>query len=205
MATGFPVALPGMRIGILGGSFDPPHAGHVHITKVARRRFGLDRVWWLVSPGNPLKPHGPAPMSERLAAARRLLDDPAVIVTDAEARLGTRMTADTIFALKHRYPGVRFVWLMGSDNLCQFHLWDRWRDIAEMVPIGVLARPGSRNPARNSVAAQMLRRWRLPQAQAASLAVQTPPAWVLINLPMSPQSSSAIRAARAGRQTESGA
>lgn len=191
------MATAGMRIGILGGSFDPPHAGHVHITRVARSRFGLDRVWWLVSPGNPLKQHGPAPLAERIAAARRLLDDPAVIVTDLEARLKTRMTADTITVLKRHYPGVRFVWLMGSDNLCQFHLWDRWRDIAHMVPIGVLARPGSRVAARNSVAARIMRPWRLPQSSAAGLARRDPPAWVLINLPMTPQSSSAIRAARA--------
>lgn len=187
-----------MRIGLLGGSFDPAHSGHVHITRFAKRRFDLDRVWWLVSPGNPLKLHGPAPMAERIGAARALLDDPSVIVTDIEARLGTRMTADTIAALRRRYPGVRFVWLMGSDNLSQFHLWDRWRQIAEMVPIGVLARPGSRIAARHSVAAQVLRPWRLPQSEAGSLARRDPPAWVLINLPMSAQSSSAIRAARRG-------
>lgn len=185
-----------MRIGLLGGSFDPAHAGHVHITEEARRRFRLDRVWWLVSPGNPLKAQGPAPMAERIATARRMLDDPAVVVTDIEARLGTRMTADTIAALRRHYPGVRFVWLMGSDNLCQFHRWDRWREIAEAVPIGVLARPGSRIAARNAVAAQIMRRWRLPQARASLLASVPAPAWVLINLPMSWQSSTAIRAAR---------
>ncbi|MDP5307209.1 nicotinate-nucleotide adenylyltransferase [Paracoccus spongiarum] len=198
MTRGFPLARPGMRIGLLGGSFDPAHEGHVHITETARRRFCLDRVWWLVSPGNPLKAHGPAPLAERMATARRLLDDPAVIVTDVEMRLGTRLTADTIAALTRHYPGVRFVWLMGSDNLCQFHLWDRWREIAAMVPIGVLARPGTRIPARNAVAAQILRRWRLPQDQAGSLARRRPPAWVLINLPMKSHSSSAIRAARSG-------
>lgn len=188
-----------MRIGLLGGSFDPAHAGHVQITAVARRRFRLDRVWWLVSPGNPLKARGPAPIAERIEAARQMLDDPRVVVTDVEAQLGTRMTADTVAALVRRYPGVRFVWLMGSDNLCQFHRWDRWREIAASVPIGVLARPGTRIPARNSTAAQVLRRWRLPQAEASGLATRRPPAWILINLPMSPQSSTAIRAARDGR------
>lgn len=196
MAVGFPIALPGLTIGLLGGSFDPAHAGHVHISEVAKRRFGLDRVWWMVSPGNPLKRHGPAPMADRLAAARHILDDPTMIVTDIEAHLGTRMTADTIAALRKRYRGVRFVWLMGSDNLCQFHKWDRWRQIADMVPIGVLARPGTRVAARNSVAAQLMHRWRLPQAQAESLARRAAPAWVLINLPMSSHSSTAIRAAR---------
>lgn len=199
MAPGIPIARAGMTIGLLGGSFDPAHSGHVLISQVALRRFGLDRVWWLISPGNPLKPHGPAPIAQRMAAARLLLADPAVQVTDIEAHLGTRMTADTIALLVRRFPGVRFVWLMGSDNLCQFHLWDRWREIARLVPIGVLARPGTRVPARNAVAAQVMRRWRLPQAEAGSLARRRPPAWVLINLPMSRQSSTAIRANRSVR------
>lgn len=199
MAAGFPIARPGMRIGLLGGSFDPAHAGHVHISEVALQRFGLDRLWWLVSPGNPLKTSGPAPLAQRMAAARRLLHDPKIVVTDLETRLGTRMTADSIAALTRHYPAVRFVWLMGSDNLCQFHLWDRWQDIARMVPIGVLARPGTRTAARHSVAAQMMQRWRLPQAEAGRLGLCHPPAWVLINLPMSRQSSTAIRAARADK------
>ncbi|MCF3974576.1 nicotinate-nucleotide adenylyltransferase [Paracoccus salsus] len=203
MADGFPLARPGMRIGLLGGSFDPAHAGHVHITRVAMRRFQLDRIWWMISPGNPLKTRGPAPIDHRIADARKLLQDPSVEVTDIEARLGTRMTADTIAALQKRYPGVRFVWLMGSDNLVQFDRWDRWRQIARMVPIGVLARPGTRVAARNSVAAQIMRRWRLPQSQAASLARRRPPAWVLINLPMRPHSSTAIRASL-GQHASSG-
>lgn len=194
MTTGFPLAFPGQRIGLLGGSFDPPHEGHLRVTATALRAFGLDRVWWLVSPGNPLKAHGPAPLADRMAAARALLDDPRVVVTDVEARLGTRMTADTIGALQAHYPGVRFVWLMGSDNLVQFSHWDRWREIASRVPIGVLARPSSRLGARFSTAAQVMARDRLPQWQAASLADRKPPAWVLIDMPMSDASSSAIRA-----------
>lgn len=160
------------------------------------RQFRLDRVWWLVSPGNPLKAHGPARIADRIAHARRMLTDPRVIVTDMEQRLGTRMTADTIAALKRVYPGVRFVWLMGSDNLVQFHRWDRWRTIAAMVPIGVLARPGSRTAARHSVAALVMAQARLPQSHAALLASCTAPAWVLVNLPMSRQSSTALRAGR---------
>ena len=191
-----PIALPGQRIGLLGGSFDPAHAGHLHISEMALRRFRLDRVWWLVSPGNPLKPHGPAPLAERIAAARRIADDPRIVVTGIEARLGTRWTADTIAALKARFPGVRFVWLMGSDNLVQFSRWDRWRGIAAQVPIGVIARPGSRTVARTARAARILERWRLPQHQAGCLADATPPAWVLINVPMTALSSSAIRSAR---------
>ncbi|QJD18140.1 nicotinate-nucleotide adenylyltransferase [Paracoccus sanguinis] len=191
-----PRAIAGQRIGLLGGSFDPPHAGHLHITEMALRRFRLDRVWWLVSPGNPLKAHGPAPLAERIAAARALADDPRIVVTGLEARLGTRRTADTLAAMQALWPGVRFVWLMGSDNLVQFARWDRWQGIAARVPIGVIARPGSRTAARTSRAATILARHRLPEARAALLADATPPAWVLINVPMTALSSSAIRAAR---------
>ncbi|MDO5646373.1 nicotinate-nucleotide adenylyltransferase [Paracoccus sp. (in: a-proteobacteria)] len=196
MRYDLPLALPGQRIGLLGGSFDPAHSGHVLISRVALRRFGLDRLWWLVSPGNPLKTHGPAPMEDRIAAARAILHDPRVIVTGIEQRLGTRMTADTIAALQGLYPGVRFVWLMGSDNLVQFHEWDRWHDIAARVPIGVLARPGSRMAARFSVTARMLADARVPEAEARSLAMRSPPAWVQINLPMSDESSTRIRQER---------
>lgn len=190
------IALPGQRIGLLGGSFDPPHAGHLHITEMALRRFRLDRVWWLVSPGNPLKPHGPAPLPDRIAAARALVHDPRIRVTGIEAQLGTRWTADTIAALRARWPGVRFVWLMGSDNLIQFSRWDRWRGIAAQVPIGVIARPGTRTPARTSRAARILWQARLPESRAGLLAEAPAPAWVMINGPMSPLSSSTIRAAR---------
>ena len=185
-----------MSIGLLGGSFDPPHQGHVHITEMALRRFGLDRVWWLVSPGNPLKAHGPAPLAARIAAARRMQHDPRVTVTGIEARLGTRMTRDTIAALQRLYPGVRFVWLMGADNLVQFDRWDHWQEIAARVPIGVIARPGWRMPARFSRAARMLWRARLPEARARQLAGTAPPAWALVNVPLSRLSSSAIRARR---------
>ncbi|WP_408633588.1 nicotinate-nucleotide adenylyltransferase [Paracoccus sphaerophysae] len=180
----------------MGGSFDPPHAGHLHITEMALQRFRLDRVWWLVSPGNPLKAHGPAPLADRIAAARRLADDPRIVVTGIEAQLGTRRTADTLAALQSAWPGVRFVWLMGSDNLVQFSRWDRWRGIAARVPIGVIARPGSRTAARTSRAATILGAHRLPEHRAPELADMAPPAWVLVNVPMTALSSSAIRAAR---------
>ncbi|CAM3200429.1 nicotinate-nucleotide adenylyltransferase [Paracoccus aminovorans] len=194
MRAGLPFAQPGTRVGLLGGSFDPAHRGHVHITEAALRRFGLDRIWWLVSPGNPLKPHGPAPLRQRIEAARRIMHHPRVEVTGIEAALGTRMTRDTIAALQRLYPGVRFVWLMGADNLVQFDHWDRWQDIAARVPIGVIARPGWRMPARFSRAARMLWRARLPEAQAGQLAQARPPAWAMINLPLNSLSSSAIRA-----------
>jgi nicotinate-nucleotide adenylyltransferase len=196
MKAGFPIARPGMRIGLLGGSFDPAHEGHVNITEAALSRFRLDRVWWLVAPQNPLKIHQPADLETRIAGARALLHDPRVVVTDIEAQLGTFQTADTIAALQGLYPGVRFVWLMGSDNLVQFHRWSRWREIAETVPIGVLARPESRLGARHARAATILRGHRLPEAQAASLATAATPVWVQVNLPMSKHSSTALRAVR---------
>lgn len=196
MIARVPHLLPGMRVGLLGGSFDPAHEGHVHITENALRRFGLDRVWWLVSPGNPLKRHGPAPIDHRITAARKLMQHPKVTVTDIETRLGTRMTADTIVALQRLYPAVRFIWLMGSDNLVQFDRWDRWQEIAQRVPLGVLARPGTRLAARRSRAAQILRQWRVPEEKARLLPMMTAPAWVLLNLPMSSLSSSSIRQRR---------
>jgi len=189
-----PATKPGQVIGLLGGSFDPPHAGHVHITKAALRRFQLDRVWWLVSPGNPLKDHGPAPMAERMQAAKALMQHPRVTVTDIEARLRTRYTAQTIRALRARHPGVRFVWLMGADNLAQFHRWQHWEWIMENVSIGVLARPGDRIAARMSKAATVYRSARLPGRAATLLGRTDAPRWCFINLPLSGQSSSAIRA-----------
>ncbi len=191
---GFPVAKAGQVIGLLGGSFDPPHAGHVHITKAALKRFGLDHVWWLVSPGNPLKADGPAPLVQRMQAARAMMCHPRVRVTDVEARLGTRYTAQTLAALRMRYPGVRFVWLMGADNLAQFHRWQDWRWIMETVPIGVLARPGDRISARVSRAARVYARAKLPKQAAHVLGRKAAPAWSFVNLPLSDQSSTAIRA-----------
>ncbi|MFD1795716.1 nicotinate-nucleotide adenylyltransferase [Paracoccus aurantiacus] len=199
MKNDLPVAPPGQRIGLLGGSFDPAHEGHVRLTEEALKRFGLDRVWWLVTPGNPLKAHGPAPLSERIDYARQLVDDPRVTVTGIEARLQTRMTVDTIAALQRLYPHVRFVWLMGSDNLVQFSRWDRWREIAARVPIGVLVRPGTRLRARLSKAARIMADDRLAESHASLLGRSTPPAWVMVNIPMSSASSTAIRAARKAR------
>jgi nicotinate-nucleotide adenylyltransferase len=194
MSGSFPFARAGQSIGLLGGSFDPPHRGHVHITRQALARFGLDRVWWLVSPGNPLKAHGPAPLDQRMAASRAIMRHPRVQVTDVETRLGTRITADTIAALVARYPGVRFVWLMGADNLAQFHHWQDWRFIMDTVPVGVLARPGDRISARMSPAARIYGRYRIP-GRASHLLAQAPaPAWCFVNVPMVALSSSEIRA-----------
>ena len=192
--TALPVAKPGQVIGLLGGSFDPAHAGHVHISKAALRRFGLDRLWWLVSPGNPLKKDGPAPLAERMQAAQAIMQHPRVTITDIEAHLGTRYTAQTLAALRRRYPGVRFVWLMGADNLAQFHRWQDWRWIIENVPIGVVARPGDRISARLSKTAKVYAQARIPGRGAHVLGRMPPPAWAFVNLPMSDQSSTAIRA-----------
>ncbi len=190
---GDPIAKVGQVVGLLGGSFNPAHDGHVHITKTALKRFGLDRVWWLVSPGNPLKSEGPAPMADRMAQAARVMDHPKVEVTDIECRLGTRFTAQTIARLQSHYPGVRFVWLMGADNLAQFHRWQDWKWIMESVPVGVIARPRDRVSARLSTAASIYRGAMLPARASSSLARGSAPRWCFINLPMSDQSSTAIR------------
>lgn len=194
MRQGFPIATPGMRIGILGGSFDPAHAGHAHITREAMRRFGLDAVWWLVSPGNPLKARGPAPIAQRLAEARRVMPDPRVRVSDLECRLGTRYTAQTLKRLKQLYPRVQFVWLMGADNLMQFNRWENWRGILDMVPVGVLARPGARMAVAHARAARIYGAARVPGRRARSLGRAPLPAWCFVLMPMSDMSSSAIRA-----------
>jgi nicotinate-nucleotide adenylyltransferase len=193
MRNAFPYARAGQTIGLFGGSFDPPHAGHVHITREALKRFGLDRVWWLVSPGNPLKTRGPAPLAARMAAARIVMQHPRVDVTDIEAQLGTRATADTLAKLRAIYPGVRFVWLMGADNLAQFHRWKDWHTIVGHVPLGVLARPGQRISARMSPVARIYAKSRISGLASHTLAHAAPPAWCFVNVPMVDISSSAIR------------
>ncbi|MDT0681881.1 nicotinate-nucleotide adenylyltransferase [Roseicyclus sp. F158] len=194
MRYDLPPGAPRGAIGLLGGSFDPPHAGHVALTEAALAAFGLARIWWMVSPGNPLKENGPAPMERRLRAARDLVRHPRVVVTDIEARTGTRFTAATLAALRRLYPRQRFVWLMGADNLAQFHRWDDWKGIMESVPLGILARPGSRLSALTSPAARAYPSARIPAAQSLTLARAEAPAWCFVNMPLSPASSTAIRA-----------
>ena len=188
-----PKASKGQRIGLLGGSFDPPHAGHLHISRAALKRFGLDEVWWLVSPGNPLKKNAPAALDARLEAANKLVDHPRIKVTDIEAQIGTRYTAETLKEMFRLYRHVEFVWLMGADNMAEFHHWDRWNWIMQNVPIGVIARPGARTTARMSVAAQSYRTARLRGAERMQLAKTHPPAWCFINVPMVDISSTEIR------------
>lgn len=194
MGYSLPATRNGQVIGLLGGSFDPPHAGHLHISIEALRRFGLDRVWWLVSPGNPLKARGPAPMAQRMAAAGALVDHPRIKVSDFEAQAGTRYTAETLARLQAARPGVQFVWLMGADNLAQLDQWQDWREIMGRVPVGVLARPGQRISARMSKAARIYRASRLKAHQSALLGQSEAPAWCFVNVPMIAISSTKLRA-----------
>lgn len=199
-----PTAGPGQTVGLLGGSFDPPHAGHAHLTREALKRLALDRVWWLVSPANPLKRASPAPIAARLAACREVIAHPRVAVTDIEIRLGTRATIDTLRALRRRFPRLRFVWLMGADNLAGFHQWERWEEIMAMLPVAVLARPGQRRKALTARAARQYAWARLPAAAAARLVWQKPPAWVYLDMPTRRDSSTALRLAGGWRWAEPG-
>ena len=185
---------PGMRVGLFGGSFNPAHEGHAHVAETALQRLKLDRVIWLVSPQNPLKPtHETAELAHRLAAARRYARGPAMIVSDAETRLGSQYTIDTLRALKARFPGVHFVWIMGADSLAGFHRWRGWTQIMREVPVAVVSRPWIALKSRFSPAARRFARFRQPSYQAASIATATPPAWVFLRGPLNFQSSTALR------------
>jgi nicotinate-nucleotide adenylyltransferase len=189
-----PRVAPGLRIGLLGGSFNPPHAAHRLISLTALRRLKLDAIWWIVTPGNPLKEtrHLP-PQAERIKASRTVADHPAIHITGFEAEIGTRFTLDTLSFLRARTKGIRFVWLMGADNLRQFHRWQGWRQIAGLMPIAVIDRPGATLKATASRASVALVRHRLPERKAASLASRRAPAWVMLHDRRSPLSSTALR------------
>ncbi len=187
-----------MRIGLFGGTFDPAHAAHRSACLLAMKRVGLDRVWWLVTPGNPLKDtRGLAPLQERVDAAQALAHHPRIDVTDLEAEIGTRYSYETIAYLLRRCPQVHFVWIMGADNLRSFHRWQRWRDIAALVPIVVIDRLGPSLYATAGIASQAFARFRIPEAAAKRLPEKKPPAWVYLHGLKSPLSSTALRAARA--------
>ena len=199
-----PPVFRGMRIGLLGGSFNPPHAAHRALSLLALKRLGLHRVWWLVSPGNPLKDNRRLPpLDKRVAAARALAAHPAIDVTAVEAALGTRYTYDTVLKLSRRFPGVHFVVIMGADNLAQLHRWRRWHELVNLVPIAVLDRPGKDLAARASPAAMALARARRDDRSARKLALTRPPAWVFLHGLKSSLSSTALRARRTPRRVGS--
>jgi nicotinate-nucleotide adenylyltransferase len=184
-----------MRVGLLGGSFNPPHAAHRAISLLALKRLRLDRVLWLVTPGNPLKEtRALPPLSARLKAARAVALDPRIDVTAIEASLRTVFSHDTVAKLCARYPRVRFVFLIGADNLGQFHRWKRWRELARHVPIAVIDRGGTGLGALAAPAALALARWRIPEADAAALPLAAPPAWIFLHGLRSRLSSTALRA-----------
>jgi nicotinate-nucleotide adenylyltransferase len=199
VSISLPPTSPNLRVGLFGGSFNPPHEGHCLVAETALRRLGLDRVWWLVTPGNPLKENAGLPtQAERMAAVQRLVGrDPRMVVTGIEAAIGTRYSEETIRFLKHRCPGVNFVWLMGADNLAMFHRWKNWRDIALNVPIAVIDRPGATLKAASSPAARAFAASRLEESDARLLARAHPPRWLFLHGKRSPQSSTALRAMHA--------
>jgi nicotinate-nucleotide adenylyltransferase len=184
-----------MRVGLLGGSFNPAHAGHRHIIQQARRRLRLDQVWLLVSPGNPLKPdRGMAPLAQRMASARKLADNRHVIATAIETVLGTRYTVDTLRHLLVRYPRARFIWIMGADILEQLPRWRRWLEIIRRIPFAVVPRPSYNHRALSGRAAHRLGYARRSERSAAALTDRAPPAWIFLSVPQHAASASAIRA-----------
>lgn len=186
----------GLRIGLLGGSFDPPHTGHLRISRQALRQLGLHHVWWLVSPGNPLKDAPSAAFDTRLlAAAGAVAADPRIQVSALEWKFGTRYTVDTIGSLLHMRRKTRFVWLMGADNLATVHHWERWPQLFASVPVAVFGRPGWQLRAGLSVAARRFARARIPPSRAQALARRRPPAWCMLVGPLSSSSSTSLRQA----------
>jgi nicotinate-nucleotide adenylyltransferase len=187
----------GLRIGLFGGTFDPPHAAHRAACLLAMHRLDLDRIWWMVTPGNPLKDtRGLASLEKRIAAARALANHPRIVVTGVEAQMRTRYTYDTVRSLIARCPGVHFVWIMGADNLRSFHRWQKWRAIANLIPIAVVDRVGPSLYATGGTAAHALGRFRIREEAAKSLPHRRPPAWVFLHGLKSPLSSTALRALR---------
>jgi nicotinate-nucleotide adenylyltransferase len=189
----------GMQVGLFGGSFNPPHAGHALVAEIALRRLALDQLWWIVTPGNPLKAGKRlAPLAERIRLSEAVIRDPRVKVTAFEAGRNLRFTADTLALVKERNPGVDFVWIMGADNLRDFHRWQRWRQIAMTFPIAVIDRPGATLSFLSSVMAKTFDYARVDEAYAPRLARMKAPAWTFIHGPRSPLSSTALRVASQG-------
>jgi len=183
-----------MRVGLLGGSFNPAHGAHRSISLTALKRLGLDQVWWLVTPGNPLKDASQLPSLERrVADAETVARHPRIVATGFDGGTGSSYTIDLLFALKQRFPGVHFVWLMGADNLADFHRWKAWPEIFGLVPIAVLDRPGYRLKARAGQAAQRFASYYVDESDAAGLALLEPPAWTILSHRLSGLSSTALR------------
>jgi nicotinate-nucleotide adenylyltransferase len=183
-----------MRIGLLGGSFNPAHAAHRHISLTALKRLRLDQVWWLVTPGNPLKAGAKQPsLEKRVAAAREVAHHPRIVVTGFEGARRSHYTVETLKFLKHHFPGVNFVWLMGADNLAELHYWRDWPDLFTLVPIAVFDRPGFRLKAMSSRAAQRFQFYRVDDSDAPGLATQIPPAWTILSEKLSSLSSTSLR------------
>ena len=187
----------GERIGLLGGSFNPPHEGHLLASRLALTRLALSRVWWLATPGNPLKSRSDlADLHVRIAASQALVHDPRIVVTGVESQIGSAFTIDTLRYLKRRAGEAKFVWIMGADNLAQFHRWRDWREIAATFPMLIVDRPGASFSPLSSRAGQALARWRWSERDAGHLADAVAPAWVFLHGPRSAQSSSALRRTR---------
>ena len=193
-----PSSFAARSVGLLGGSFNPAHDGHRHVALAALAGLGLDEIWWLVSPQNPLKPGGAMmPLADRLTSAARMTRHPAMRATDLEAGLGTTYTADTLERIKALYPRNRFVWIMGADNLVQIPRWKNWSEIFNSIPVAVFARPSYSARALSGVAAQRFARRRVPENRARRLAQRAPPAWTFFHCRLHEASASAIRAGTA--------
>ena len=190
---GFPSVEPGLTIGLLGGSFDPPHEGHVHITKLALKIFNLSKIWWLVCPENPIKNVTPSDINSRFLASKKIMKHPSVVITDLERKLKTKYTFQTLIKLKKLYPSTKFVWLMGADNLINFHHWKNWDWIMKNIPVGVLARPEEQIKAGLSRTAIKFGNYRLPKEKSIILSNYIPPVWTLSTGPMRNISSTEIR------------
>jgi nicotinate-nucleotide adenylyltransferase len=183
-----------MKIGLFGGSFNPPHEGHLHVCELALRRARLDQIWWLVTPGNPLKDHdGLAPLEQRINACREIANHPQIKITAFEASLNVRYTADTLRLVIQRRPRLKFVWVMGADNLASFHLWQDWRSIAARMPIMVIDRPGATLSYLSAPAALALSRYRIDEDDAPLLPGLNPPAWTFVHGPRNSLSSTKLR------------